>query len=378
MVDLASAEVRNPLVIRRAVDDAATSERPRRRRGAAAKHLAGALRHRCLGDAHRRIALRGDRRRDASADRPHRHRRRRGAQSHVMAAAGLGRAPRTAAPLRASTRPWSGTTMPDARRHAASCSSWAGRVLDDMERCGLSRCAEGANATNPLVRPIKIRLSSTPPRPGSPTRPRTKALLLSSIIADSRPITDDAVGTRGLRRHADHHPQPRLPVAAAAFHHLGAPASRLRIATLWSSTPASHRGHLDLRGRRPRPDRLSGPLDYHASPATTAVDDHSAAPRPTQAGLLTGARPTSLVRAFEYIYELVLDTRDRSDPQQFHRVDYLDCPQRARHAHSPLPTGVLPRRGRRCPRCRAKRPTMATRHGNRRCRRGLPPGTPPR
>ena len=100
VVDLASAEVRNPLVIRRAVDDAATVDDLAAAAallpstwlelydtGVSVMHIAG-------------TAVGGDRRHHAAADRPHRYRRRPCAPPHVMAAAGIGRPPRTAAPLR--------------------------------------------------------------------------------------------------------------------------------------------------------------------------------------------------------------------------------------------------------------------------------------
>ena len=40
--------------------------------------------------------------------------------------------------------------LPGGPPPARKLQRWAGRVLDNMERCGLQRCSNGANATNPL------------------------------------------------------------------------------------------------------------------------------------------------------------------------------------------------------------------------------------
>jgi CBS domain-containing protein len=71
--------------------------------------------------------------------------------------------------------------------------SGAGAVLTLMERCGLHRCPNGANADNPLFsrsRSAWIKVSqgwlADPARAG--------ALLLSSLAADSQPLTQLALG----------------------------------------------------------------------------------------------------------------------------------------------------------------------------------------
>jgi len=66
-------------------------------------------------------------------------------------------------------------------------------VLNLMERCGLHRCPNGANADNPLF--SRSRTSWIEVSQGWLTDPsRAGALLLSSIAADSQPLTQLALG----------------------------------------------------------------------------------------------------------------------------------------------------------------------------------------
>ena len=51
--------------------------------------------------------------------------------------------------------------LPDGTNPAGKLQRWAGRVLDNMERCGLSRCANGANATNPSFARSKSAFTAT-------------------------------------------------------------------------------------------------------------------------------------------------------------------------------------------------------------------------
>lgn len=69
----------------------------------------------------------------------------------------------------------------------------ASQMLDLMEKCGLSRCPDGANADNGLF--SRSRASWVAVSSGWLTDPsRAGALLLSAITADSRPLTQEVLG----------------------------------------------------------------------------------------------------------------------------------------------------------------------------------------
>jgi CBS domain-containing protein len=83
--------------------------------------------------------------------------------------------------------------LPNSSDLSDQIQSGASHVLTLMERCGLHRCPNGANADNPLFsrsRSAWIKVSqgwlADPARAG--------ALLLSSIAADSQPLTQLALG----------------------------------------------------------------------------------------------------------------------------------------------------------------------------------------
>ena len=66
-------------------------------------------------------------------------------------------------------------------------------LLADLESCGFARCPNGANAVNPLFGRTRARWSAAVSGwLGDPTAPQ--ALLLSSIVIDSRPLTEVALG----------------------------------------------------------------------------------------------------------------------------------------------------------------------------------------
>lgn len=69
----------------------------------------------------------------------------------------------------------------------------ASQMLNLMEKCGLSRCPDGANADNGLF--SRSRASWVAVSSGWLTDPsRAGALLLSAITADSRPLTQEVLG----------------------------------------------------------------------------------------------------------------------------------------------------------------------------------------
>jgi len=171
----------------------------------------------------------------------------------------------------------------------------ATRVLAEMEQCGLRRCPDGANADNPLFSRAR-RWITDPTAEG--------ALLLSSIAADCRPITEVAIGRavtdtiRQTTRSTDFlDALLRFAIAARP------PTGFVRDFVVEHS--GEHRGDLDLKrgGLRPisalarwlaiatgevrgsTPERLGHAVDAH---------------------LLTVGEAEALAGAFRDIYELLL------------------------------------------------------------------------
>jgi CBS domain-containing protein len=181
--------------------------------------------------------------------------------------------------------------------------SWAARVLDNMERCGLERCVEGANATNPLFgRSRSSAIAAATSWIRNPNQ--EKALLMASMIADSRPISGIALGrsvsdamlatTRGrtflslLQKFTLARRPPVGFVRGFVVEHSGA-----------------HKGRLDLKA-----DGLVPIASLGRWIAIVTGDDRgstiSRLRRGNAQGLLTDDETETLVRGFEYIYGLIL------------------------------------------------------------------------
>ncbi len=299
-MDLASVEVRDPLLIRTAIDSAAdVSELGQASRllpativelhdtGVPAEHI-GAL-HAALIDAilSRLLLLSGE---------P-------GGSSPPCSWLVLG--------SMARHEPLPGSDVdtgivwadPDGADPGEDIRKGATRVLAELEQCGLRRCPDGANADNPLFSRSRSGWAAAARRwITDPTR--EGALLLSSIAADCRPITEVAIGRavtdtiRQTTRSTDFL-DGLLHFTLAARP----PTGFVRDFVVEHS--GEHRGDLDLKrgGLRPvsalarwlaiatgevrgsTPERLSHAVDAH---------------------LLTAGEAEALAGAFRDIYELLL------------------------------------------------------------------------
>ena len=303
VVDLASAEIRNPLVIRRAIDDATTIDELAAAAallpatwmelydtGVSAMHIAALLS--AVIDA---IMLRLIDLTEIGEDRvPQR-------TSWMLLGSIARREPLPRSDVDTALV-WE--DLPGGPSPSRKLQRWAGRVLDNMERCGLPRCADGANATNPEF--AKSQSAFTATVTSWITNPtQTNALLLSSMIADSRPITGLPLGravsdgmlatTRSrdylarLLRYAISVRPPSGFVRDFVVEHSGAP-----------------RGPLNLKAGGLVPIASLGRWI-----AIVTGDDRGSTitrlRRGQQAGLLTTDETDTLVRAFEYVYGLLLD-----------------------------------------------------------------------
>ncbi|RDH78767.1 CBS domain-containing protein [Mycolicibacterium moriokaense] len=308
VVDLASAEVRNPLVIRRAIDDATSVDDLAAAAalvpgtwlelydtGASVMHIAALMS--AVIDA---IMLRLIDLTEIGEDRvPQR-------TSWLLLGSIARREPLPRSDVDTALV-WE--DLPDGPPAAGRLQRWAGRVLDNMERCGLSRCVDGANATNPSFAQSQSAFTATATSwITNPTQ--TNALLLSSMIADSRPVTGVPLGravsdamlatTRSreyLSRLLSYTISVRPPVGFVrdfVVEHSGA-----------------HRGHLNLKGGGLVPIASLGRWI-----AIVTGDDRGSTitrlRRGQAAGLLTTDEADTLVRAFEYLYGLLLDNEIRA------------------------------------------------------------------
>ncbi len=128
---------------------------------------------------------------------------------------------------------------PEAIRAAA----W--EVLQDLQRCGLTLCANGANAHNPVfARSRSDWISAAAAWQHDPTQ--DKALLFSAMIADSRPLTDPPLG-RALTERIGSNTRTSHFLRALLDEALGwrPPTGFVRDFVVAHS--GRHRGQLDLK-----------------------------------------------------------------------------------------------------------------------------------
>jgi CBS domain-containing protein len=179
----------------------------------------------------------------------------------------------------------------------------AGRLLDDMERCGLQRCADGANATNRLFsRPASDWKAAAARWVGQPSG--TDTALLVAIVADSRPLTGLALG----RAVTD-----ALLAAARSFEfiegalhlalHYRPPTGFVRGLVVEHS--GEHRGELDLKRGGLVPVAA---IARWAAIVTGDVSGTTLARlgRARAAGLLTADEADSLTGAYQEVFGLLL------------------------------------------------------------------------
>lgn len=187
----------------------------------------------------------------------------------------------------------------DAMREAA------GGVIEDLRRCGLVPCPEGTNADNPMFSRSRSAWTAAI-REWQHDPSQERALLMSAMIADSRPLTDPALGhsltdpvrttrsrnTRFLRALLDEALTFRPPtgfVRDFVVEHGG-----------------EHRGQLDLKKGGLAP---VGALARWIAIATGEVSGNTPERLHHGAdhGLLTADEAQTLAGAFEEIYALILD-----------------------------------------------------------------------
>ena len=302
VVDLASAEVRNPLVIRRAVDEASTVEDVAAAAallpstwlelydtGVAVMHIAGLL-SAVIDSIMLRVIELTDIGEDAVPQQV----------SWLLGGSVARREPLPRSDLDTSIV-WE--DLPDGPAPARKLQRWAGRVLDNMERCGLHRCSDGANATNPLF--AHSRSDASALAKSWITNPtQDNALLLSAMIADSRPLTSVPLG-RAVSDAMLATTRSRDYLSMLLRYTISARPPVGFVRNFVVEHTGEHRGQLNLKAGGLVPIASLGRWI-----AVVTGDDRGSTVtrlrRGESAALLTADETETLVRAFEYIYGLLL------------------------------------------------------------------------
>jgi CBS domain-containing protein len=193
--------------------------------------------------------------------------------------------------------------QPDGADPGERIRAGASHVLREMEKCGLHRCPDGANADNPLF--SRSRASWVQAARTWITDPtREGALLLSSIAADSRPITEVTIGRavtdtiRATTRSED------FLEALLSFTLTARPPTGF-IRDFVVEHSGEHRGGLDLKRGGLRPiTALARWLAIAVGDVRGSTPDRLS--RAAAAGLLTAGEAETLAGAFKDVYELVL------------------------------------------------------------------------
>jgi CBS domain-containing protein len=179
----------------------------------------------------------------------------------------------------------------------------AREVLRGLQRCGFTLCGHGANAHNPVFsRARSDWIAAARSWQHDPTQ--ENALLLSAMVADSRPLTDPELGnslTATIRSHTRTSQFLRALLDEALSWH--PPTGFIRDFVVQHS--GEHRGELDLK-----PGGLT-PVVALARWIAIAAGDASGTTierlhRGAALGLLTTDEADTLAGGFEGVYGLLL------------------------------------------------------------------------
>jgi CBS domain-containing protein len=180
----------------------------------------------------------------------------------------------------------------------------AEQVLEGLRRTGLATCPDGANATEALFsRSDADWLQATRRWTSHPES--TGALLLASIVADSRALTNVELGSALMRSMLDA-ARDRLFLTALLDFSLAAKPARRALHGFAVERSGAHRGQLDLKRGGLWPVVLLGRWLALATgdPNGSTVDRIR---RGSESGLLSAGEADDLVAAFELVFQLRLD-----------------------------------------------------------------------
>jgi CBS domain-containing protein len=186
---------------------------------------------------------------------------------------------------------------------AGSIRAAAGRVLDNLRRCELEPCPNGTNADNPTFSRSRSAWHAAI-RAWQQDPSADRALLMSAMVTDSRPLTDAALG-RTLTEpvHAGTRNTRVLRALLVEALRFRPPTGLVRDFVVVHS--GEHRGELDLkRGGLAPVTALARWIAIVTGEATGNTSERLH--RGAEAGLLTVDEAQTLAGAFEDFYALVL------------------------------------------------------------------------
>ena len=195
--------------------------------------------------------------------------------------------------------PEPGSTDPGPELRAA-----ADEVLDLLARCGLAPCPHATSASNPRFgRSRSAWATAVREWVDDPSQP--DALMLAAMAIDSRPVTNVALGA-GLPGAV-----PRLNPTAAYRRALLDAALAWRPSTGFLRPFVLRQGEIDLKRGGLAPIVALGRWAAIAT-ADTSGSTIDRLDRAARAGLLTADERDTLCRGFEHIYTLVYDLEVRA------------------------------------------------------------------
>ncbi|HET6533907.1 MAG TPA: putative nucleotidyltransferase substrate binding domain-containing protein [Actinoplanes sp.] len=302
VVDLAQAEVRDPLLVRAAIEDAGSldelaraarllpttlvelcdNEVPAARIGALHAAVVDAIVRRVL-DRHRSSVLAGMR------------------HSWVLLGSLARREPLPLSDVDTALvweDPPETDPDPGAEIRAAA---WA--VLHDLQQCGLTLCENGANAHNPVFSRSRSGWTAAA-RSWQADPTQDKALLLSAMVADSRPLTDPSLG-RALTDQMRSHTRTAPFLRALLDEALGwrPPTGFVRGFVVAHS--GEHRGQLELKSGGLAPVVALARWIAIVSGDTRGTTTERLR-RGAQTGLLSADEADTLAGGFDDVYSLLL------------------------------------------------------------------------
>jgi CBS domain-containing protein len=199
---------------------------------------------------------------------------------------------------------WQADGAPEVKAPGDRMRAMAGRVLDRMEECGLPRCPDGANADNPRFNRSLTEWTSAA---GTWIKELSGdgALLLATMLADSRPINEITLGRSAAERMLRATSTPQFRRALLTYTLSSRPPTGF-VRGFVVEHSGEHRGQLSLKRGGLRPVTSLGRWV-----AVVTADPHGTTTerlrRGAEAGMFTTDESESLIGAFGHLYGLLME-----------------------------------------------------------------------